>query len=58
MSTHEPLALDSRLVRKISKRHFFQDITNSFHGVTKIGLEPHQNFFQSFFSTNMVARGV
>ena len=57
-STHEPLALDSRLVRKISKRHFFQDITNSFHGVTQIGLEPHQNFFQNFFSTNMVARGV
>ena len=55
---HEPLALDRRLVRKISKRHFFQDITNSFHGVTQLGLEPHQNFFQIFFSTNMVARGV
>ena len=23
-----------------------------------MGLEPHQNFFQNFFSTNMVARGV
>ena len=23
-----------------------------------MGLEPHQNFFQIFFSTNMVARGV
>ena len=23
-----------------------------------MGLEPHQNFFQKFFSTNMVARGV
>ena len=55
---HEPLALDSRLVRKISKRHFFQDITNSFHGVTQLGLEPHQIFFLNFFSTNMVARGV
>ena len=38
--------------------HFFQDIRNSFHGVTQIGLKPHQNFFQIFFSTNMVARGV
>ena len=55
---HGSLALDSRLVRKISKRHFFQDIKNSFHGVTQIGLKPHQIFFQIFFSTNMVARGV
>ena len=55
---HGSLALDSALVRKISKRHFFQDIKNSFHGVTRMGLEPHQNFFQIFFSTNMVARGV
>ena len=23
-----------------------------------MGLKPHQNFFQIFFSTNMVARGV
>ena len=23
-----------------------------------MGLEPHQNFFQNIFSTNMVARGV
>ena len=23
-----------------------------------MGLEPHQNFFQNFFSTNMVAGGV
>ena len=41
-----------------SKRHFFQDIKNSFYGVTQIGLEPYQNHFQSFFSTNMVAREV
>ena len=52
------LALDSAVVRKISKRHFFQDIKNSLHGVTRMGLKPHQNFFQNFFSTNMVARGV
>ena len=54
---HGPLALDALLVPKISKRHFFQDIKNSFHGVTQMGLEPHQNFFQNFFSTNMVVRG-
>ena len=58
MLNHGPLALDALLVPKISKRHFFQDIKNSFHGVTRMGLEPHQNFFQNFFSTNMVARGV
>ena len=55
---HGPLALDALLVPKISKRHFFQDIKNSFHGVTWICLKPHQNFFQNLFSTNMVARGV
>ena len=48
-------ALDGRAVRKISKRHFFQDIKKSFHGVTQICLKPHQNFFQIFFSTYMVA---
>ena len=58
ISTHEPLALDRRVSRKISKLHFFQDIKNPFHGVTRMGLEPHQIFFQNFFSTNMVARGV
>ena len=47
--SHGPLALDSTLVQKLSKRHFFQDIKNSFHGVTRMGLEPHQNFFQFFF---------
>ena len=55
---HGSLALDSAVVWKISKRHFFQDIKNSFHGVTWMGLKTHQNFFQNFFSTNMVARGV
>ena len=55
---HGPLALEVAVVQKISKRHFFQDIKNSFHGVTQMGLKPHQNFFQNFFSTNMVARGV
>ena len=51
-------ALDGRAIRKISKRQFFQDIKNSFHGVTQICLKPHQNFFQFFFSTNMAAGGV
>ena len=55
---HGSLALDPALVQKISKHHFFQDIKNSFHGVTQMGLKTHQNFFQNFFSTNMVARGV
>ena len=55
---HGPLALDALLVPKILKRHFFQGIKNSFHGVTRMGLKPHQNFFQNFFSTVMVARGV
>ena len=56
--SHGSLALDSAVVWKISKRHFFQDIKNSLHGVTRMGLKPHLNFFQNFFSTNMVARGV
>ena len=55
---HGSLAMDGAVVKKISKRHFFQDIKNSFHGVTQIGLKPHQNFFQFFFSTNMAAGGV
>ena len=55
---HGSLALDSAVVRKNSKRHFFQDIKNSLHGVTRMGLKPHQNFFQNFFSTSMVPRGV
>ena len=32
---HGSLALDGRVVQKVSKRHFFQDIKNSFHGVTR-----------------------
>ena len=43
---HEPLALEGIVVQKISEHHFFQDIKNSFHGVTQICLKPHQNFFQ------------
>ena len=50
--------LDGRLVPKISKRHFFQDVQNSFHGVADIGLEPHQKIFFENVSTNMVARGI
>ena len=34
--------LDTALVRKISKGHFFKDIQNSFHWVIDIGLEHHQ----------------
>ena len=52
------ICLDGRLVPKISKRHFFQDIQNSFHGVADIGLEPHQKIFFENISTNMVARGI
>ena len=54
----DSVRVDSQLDQKISKRRFFQDIKNSFYGVAGIGLETHQNFFQIFFSTNMVARGV
>ena len=42
---HGSLALDGRLVRKISKRHFFQDIKKSFHGVIQMDPKPHQIFF-------------
>ena len=48
--------MDPQLVRKIAKRHFFQDIQNSFNWATGIGLEPHQNFFRKKIPTNMVAR--
>ena len=41
-------ALDGRAVRKISQRHFFQDIKNSLNGVTQICLKPTQKFFQLF----------
>ena len=54
---HGPLALDGAVVQKISKGHFLQDIKNSFHWVTWIGLKPHQIFFQNFFSTIMGSRG-
>ena len=55
---HVPIALDSLLIPKVSKPHIFQDIKNSFHVAARMGLEPQQNFFQKFFSTNMVTRGV
>ena len=47
--------MDGELIQKISKRYFFQDIKNSFHQVTQIGLKPHQIFFQILFSTSMDA---
>ena len=43
-------SLDILLVPKISKRHFFRDISNSCQWVTQMGLEPHQkNFFLKNF---------
>ena len=43
---------DGRLsLGKNLKRHFFEDIENSFHEVTRIGLEPHQFFFFSKYLT-------
>ena len=50
--------MDPQLFRKIAKRHFFQDIQNSFQWATGIGLEPNQNFFQKKIPTNTVARAV
>ena len=47
-SSHEPLALDRRVVQKISKYRFLQDIKNSFYRVRQICLKPHQNFFHFF----------
>ena len=44
---HWPWTDDS--FEKFSKRHFFQDIKNSFHGVTQIGLKPHQKIKKNFF---------
>ena len=41
--------LDGAVVQKMSKHHFFLNIKNSFHGVTQMGLEPHQIFFSKFF---------
>ena len=47
MSTieHGILKVDALAWQKIAKRHFFEDIENSFYEVTHIGLEPHQFFF-------------
>ena len=50
--------LDGRLVPKISKRHFFWDIQNSFHGVVDMDLEPHQKTFWINAPKNVVSRGV
>ena len=50
--------MDPQLVRKIAKRHFFQDIQNSFQWATGISLEPHQKNFQEKISTNTVARAI
>ena len=36
---------------------FFEDISNSFHGVTRYGLKPLQ-FFSFNISTTMIARGI
>ena len=56
--SQEPLALDGAVVRKISKRRFFQDIINSFQGATQLGLKLPQFFSFQKISTNTVARGV
>ena len=48
--------LDPQVLGKIAKRHFFQDIQNSFNLTTGTGVEPHQNFFQKKIPTNRVAR--
>ena len=54
----EPLALDSAVIRKISKRRLSQDIINSFQGATQLGLKPPQFFLFQKISTNTVARGI
>ena len=50
--------LDPQVDPKIAKRHFFQDIQNSFQWPTGIGLEPHQKNFRKKIPTNTVARAV
>ena len=50
--------MNPQLIRKIAKRHFFQEFQNSFQWATGIGLEPHQIFFQKKIPTNTVARAV
>ena len=52
-------SLSRRVIIKISKCHFFQDVQNSTYGVADISLETHQkNFLFENISTNMVARGI
>ena len=55
---HGSLALDGEVVRKISKRHFFQDIIKSFQGATQLGLKLPQFFLFQKISTNTVARSI
>ena len=43
---------------KIWKRHFFQDIPNSFQWVTGVLLKPNQCFFKKKFPTNTVTRAI
>ena len=50
--------LDRALVRKISKRHFFEDICDSFNEGTQIGPEPHQLFSFRDISLNTVATDI
>ena len=38
------LKVDALALSKISKRHLFREIQNSFYELTHIGLEPQQNF--------------
>ena len=45
MLTLDIVKMDALALWKISKRHFLEDIENSLHEVTHIGLEPHQFFF-------------
>ena len=51
----DSFSLDILLGPKISKRHFFGDISNSCQWVTQMGLEPHQNFFLENFFKNKAA---
>ena len=43
---------------KLQNAIFFKLSKIPLMGVTQMGLEPPQKFFQNFFSTNMVAREV
>ena len=42
--TADVVKMDALARQKNQKRHFFEDITNSFHQGTHIGLEPHHFF--------------